>query len=126
MTREEEILDKDKFELLYSITKQWYDSLIAFQFRFTGFILLVLGWLITTENTKNFIRSHKQISNVSIPILLIFTVALHAIWVYRHYQKNNSTYRRLREFCRQSNYINEENFKTLKIDRILPISYILY
>ena len=82
---------KEKFELLYGMLKDAYRGLIAYEFQQCGFLVVNLGWLMTSPDARWFISNH-LFAPVEGTVLLGLLMYFHVKWVRRWKSKSEQAY----------------------------------
>ena len=82
---------KDKHKQLFEALKQNFQGLIDYEFRHGTLLIIILGWVLTTQRAQ-------EIFAVSHTIKMMFTFAIvlltsfHAMWVFRQYFRSAELY----------------------------------
>ena len=85
--------DAEKFELLYDALRAYQTGFVDAAFRVAAFILLVLGWLITSGDARSFLHAHQEGRLTAIAALALAAgiYALTSWRVYRFSQRTGSS-----------------------------------
>ena len=67
---------QEKFKLLYDSLLDLYNNFLTSAFSVSGFLLLVIGWLITSETAQCTLKEHSGLKYIGI-IALLFAVVLY-------------------------------------------------
>src|SRR5689334_16519625 len=85
---------KEQFELLYGILKAYHDSSLDTALKAMGFLLLVMGWVLTSENARVFLARDQALQWASIAVLAMAAV-LFALFARRVLLESRATFRAL-------------------------------
>lgn len=112
------------FEALYGQATELAKAFPEYQFKTVTAMLVVLGWLISSDSAQLFIRQH---SDYSLP-LGVFAFALLAvlktIWIYGHVRRMQSLHVRLLQLA-PLHGLTPEALSQLNLGTFLPASYVV-
>ena len=115
------------FDRLYSQSWELTKLFPEYQFRFSATLALVLGWILTSQETQSFIAHHRPLSRYGTIVLTVTLVGFHSRWVLRHARLVHLCYSDLSEVAKHLDI--KPTTALLEgvclVDRFLPISYIL-
>jgi hypothetical protein len=111
--------DKDKFDILHKSLMQYYVGIIDFEFKHATFLVLGLGWLITSESAREFIKGHFLVRTFSLLTILTLTV-LHGLWISKYYGKSRNTFRLMTELS----FVPKSYYDGIRIPQYMKLSFI--
>jgi hypothetical protein len=92
--------NKERFDLCIAMLKSYYDAIEA---RFSGtmaFMVIVIGWLVTSESTRNALRANSWLRHATVGALSLLML-LYA-WNIDHWLNR---WREIRGYTESLNYI---------------------
>lgn len=101
---------KEQFELLYSKLKYFNDSSLDSAFKVTGFLILVTGWVVTSDNARAFLQSDPVVRWAAVLVVLMAAVAF-AVVARGMMRQSQQTFRALQALS----YMPAEHFRDLAI-----------
>ena len=114
------------FDRLYSQSWELTKLFPDYQFRFSTALAVVLGWILTSKETQDFIIAHRSLSRYGTILLVATLVALHSRWVLRHAGQLQLCYEELVKAARDLDSAPPALLEGVRlVDRFLPISYII-
>lgn len=114
------------FERLYSQSWELTKLFPEYQFRFSATLALVLGWILTSKDTQNFIATHRPLSQYGTILLTATLVVFHSRWVLRHARQLHACYAELSEITKHLHSNPKALLESVRlVDNFLPISYII-
>ena len=106
----ERMSTKDKFELAYKSLKDKHDGYIQEVMKTTAFILLAIGWILTSDKSRVFIGG-----NVSAYYSLLFAILIMAlIYTYAQYGSFYFTNERIK-LLNELNYVDATYYDQYRI-----------
>ena len=79
MTKETTASAKEKSDLLIGIVKDTYTGFIDFGFKHGTILLIIIGWIMTSERTQKIIAASPEVKSVVVSGALILTI-LFSFW----------------------------------------------
>lgn len=70
---------KEQFDLLYSKLKFLNESALDSAFKVTGFLILVTGWVVTSDNARVFLAGDPVVRWASVVVVLVGAVAFAVV-----------------------------------------------
>jgi hypothetical protein len=85
----EDATAKERFDLLYAKLKHHHDSALDSAFKFAGLLLLMIGWIVTSDSSRNFLKGDVFIRWGAITAILLGAVVygVVALHVYQTAKK---------------------------------------
>lgn len=112
----EKATQKEQHDLLIGLLKDHYTGLVSFEFSQAMILIVVIGWLITSESARSYIQNQPVIAYGMCAIGLMST-CFHAMWVYNFYRRSQAVFSHLAEM----NYMPSEYFESRRIPRLTLI-----
>lgn len=107
----DDMTPKEFFMFLFEILKNLNASYVENTMATLGFILLAIGWIITSEKARTFLSSDKTVKLVSISVIaviaLIHTIVSLAIW-----EESDQIFEQLKMLM----YMNEKYYDLYKLE----------
>lgn len=105
---------KEQFDLLYSLLRYYTDSAMESAFKVTGFLVLVTGWVMTSDNARA-ILGHDPVSRWTAVVTVLFAAGMFAGIAIRVLRQSQLTLRQLRALDYMSIDYYQEQALTPKI-----------
>lgn len=70
---------KEQFELLFSKLKHLNDSALDSAFKVTGFLILVTGWVVTSDNARAFLQDDPVVRWAAVLVVGMAAVAFAVV-----------------------------------------------
>jgi hypothetical protein len=86
---------KDKHEFLSTVLRDTYTGLIDFAFKHGALLAIALGWLITSDNAREFLAQN-SIAKYSICLAALLWTYFYYRWVRVFYNRSNRAYDKLK------------------------------
>jgi hypothetical protein len=86
---------KDKHEFLITVLRDTYTGLIEFAFRHGAILAIALGWLITSDNAREFLSSN-TIAKYSLCSAALLLTYFHYRWVRVFYNRSSEAHAKLK------------------------------
>ena len=112
------------FDALYGQAIELSKAFPDHQFKTVTAMLVVIGWLVSSETAQKFICRH---SGTALPLGIAafgLLVVLKAVWIHGHYHRVNELHARLVRLA-PSQSLTAESVAQLKIGKVLPLTYLL-
>lgn len=112
------------FDALYGQAVELVKVFPEYQFKTVTAMLVIIGWLVSSEAAQKFIRRHADTMlplGVATFALLAF---LKAIWILGHCRRMNALHSPLVHLAPSHN-LSAESLVQFKIGKILPATYLL-
>jgi hypothetical protein len=108
---------KEQFDLLYANLKHYHDSSIDSVFKVAGFLIIVGGWLVTSQDARAFLASSLLIRLTAVAVISVVGVVYVQLAV-RVLRESQRTF----EMLKRLSYMPTENFQQVVIrpSTILP------
>jgi hypothetical protein len=119
------IPDKDKLQMLVAQCSELAKSFPDMQFKFSAALAIVLGWILTSQETKAFILSHTLVSRTGATLACGVLLISQGVWVFKHYNRSTRVHAELSEFARRVLPEGKSFVESLRIDPFLPWSYLI-
>ena len=87
---------KEQYELLIDLLKSQYRGLISFEISQFTFLVLVIGWIITSGLARDFFEKHTNVAYIICVFLLMWTSS-HVMWVHTWYRRSRAAFGHLVE-----------------------------
>lgn len=116
---------KDRFQFLFGQASELAKALPTYQFQFSAALVIVLGWLLTSEGASKFIQHNPSVSRAGSIVLVVCLVCFHSLWVSKHVQRANRVHEALATCARTSFPDSEALIDSVRIDPFLPWSYVI-
>jgi hypothetical protein len=112
------------FDVLYSQAIELFKAFPEYQFKTVTAMLVIIGWLISSETAQKFIRLHPDTALPWGIAAFSLLAVLKGVWVYGHYNRINLLHARLVQLA-PSQSLSAESLAQLKIGKVLPLTYVL-
>ncbi len=122
---ESSIPAKDRFQFLFTQSAELAKALPTYQFQFSAALVIVLGWLLTSEDATKFVRVNAVPARIGSVVLVTCLVLFHSLWLLRHVRRANRLHRELTRFAKLTFPDSEALVDSVSIDRFLPWSYVI-
>jgi hypothetical protein len=111
---------KEKFDLLYTKLKYYHDSSIDSVFKVAGFLIILAGWIITSKDTRIFLKDNYLIKLTAIFVILIvaLTYTLIAVRVMR---RSKQVFNMLKEL----GYMPATHFQDLLVSPSIIVPFVI-
>ena len=114
------------FDRLYSQSWELTKLFPDYQFRFSATLTVILGWILTSKETQDFVIAHRSLSRYGTILLATTLVAFHSRWVLKHASQLQLFYAELTKVARDLDSAPPALLEGVRlVDRFLPISYII-
>jgi hypothetical protein len=113
-----------EFELVYGQATDLLKSFPDFQFKTITAIVIIIGWLVTSESAQRFIHSHSSIAMPATVLAFGTLVVFKFIWILGYYRQLRSTYRHLVELASNAG-IRSETLAIFRLTPVLPVTYLV-
>jgi hypothetical protein len=110
---------KEQFEVLYGVLKSYRDSSLDTVLKVMGFLILAMGWVVTSENARAFIAGDVTVKWASVTVVLA-TAVLFALFAIRVLRQSRATFRALKAL----DYMSTDYFRCMVADRFTAIAFI--
>jgi hypothetical protein len=111
---------KEQFDLLYERLKFYHDSAIDAVFKVTASLLLVIGWLTTSETARRIFAADRLMCWCAIVALLLFDVQFVAA-AFRSAGRSQNIARQLDSLA----YMPQAYYRGIVLRSSLPIAFAL-
>jgi hypothetical protein len=74
MSKQEKIDTSERFKLLHTSLKEISDLFIDNGLKTTAFLVIVMGWLFTSEQTRNYLASNSVVKWISLAVVAFIGV----------------------------------------------------
>jgi len=113
-----------EFDLLYSQATELFKAFPEFQFKTVTALLVIIGWLVTSEGAQRFISHNSVVALPATVIAFALLIAFKFLWIIGHYRRMAAMHRRLVELA-PSKGLPPESVSVLRLGPVLPISYLV-
>jgi hypothetical protein len=113
-------LRKAAFALLYDSLKGYQSGFVDGGLKVTGFLLIVLGWLLTSKEARDYL-ARDMIGRTIAVISLITASLMYASITYRVYLRSNTVFAQLARL----NYLPVETYQDHVIQPFAVVIFIL-
>lgn len=110
------------FDVLYSQAIDLAKAFPEFQFKTVTAMLVVLGWMISSETAQLFIRSHAHIALPLGTAAFALLACLKAVWISGHYKRMKAMHERLVQLA-PAHALSAESLAQIGFGRVLPVTY---
>ena len=104
---------KEELEYSYKILLDSYNKYLDNVFKTIGFLIVMIGWLITSENSRLFFQENKLARNIFLGVISVMWL-IHALSLIDNYREGT----RIMDLIEKLDYIKIEYF-----DRYRPKLY---
>jgi hypothetical protein len=107
---------KDKADFVYKVLLDSYNKYLDDVFKTAGLGLLVIGWLFTSDKTRQFLQENRNI-RITVLIIVVLLSMVHLYSLYQDYVETNGLWDLLKEI----GYMPPEYFMRYRItyDKII-------
>jgi Ni/Fe-hydrogenase subunit HybB-like protein len=110
--------DKEKHDFLVTILKESRYGLIDFMFKHGTVLTLALGWLLTSDKSREFIGSSRSIQIVTACLIFVYA-GLFSVWIYAFRVRSASSFQYLVEM----NYMPADFYTPLCVTKRVVIGF---
>jgi hypothetical protein len=114
---------KDRFQITFNQASELAKALPGYQFQFSAALVIVLGWLLTSQRAAEFLSAHPGLAKVGSAILVTCLIVFHAAWLLRHVRRAQALHRELRSLAQDVFVGSDALVESVRIDPFLPWSY---
>lgn len=82
---------KDHFDVLFGMQREFYSRFVDLAVKIAGFYLLVLGWILTSEDARRYLSSDDLARGTAVAVVLIAWI-IYCCMAYRLYWLSNQTF----------------------------------
>ena len=111
---------KERNDILVDQLKEYYAGIIDFEFKQGAVLLLILGWLLSTEAARK-VMAADWAARAGVCSAALLLTAFHAVWVWRYYARSARVYARIAEL----KYIDTQDIESRRIPAFTRWSYTL-
>ena len=115
--------DRD-FNLLYGQASDLLKNLPEFQFKTIAAVVVIIGWLVTSEGARTFVRSVADIAVPANTIAFVLLFIFKVIWIVGYYRRLRSVYRRLVGLAPAVG-VSQETLAVFDLSPVLPVTYVV-
>lgn len=112
------------FEALYNQAMELVKAFPEYQFKTVTAMLVIIGWLVSSETAQKFIRLHAETVLPWGTAAFGLLAVLKAIWIYGHSKRISALHARLLELA-PVHSLSAESLTQLNVGRVLPVTYLL-
>jgi len=112
------------FDALYGQATELAKAFPEYQFKTVTAMLVVIGWLVSSETAQKFIRDHADAALPWGTAAFLLLAILKAVWIYGHVKRLDKLHKRLLELA-PAHSLSPEGLEQLNIGRVLPATYLL-
>ena len=110
----------ESFKALFDALKDYQGKALDSGYKTLGFMVIALGWLMTSKDTRQFLESHPGVCNAGIVFLAVGCVC-YALMSFRMYRLSQSVARKLDAL----NYADQDVYSHYIIKWPVPVVYSL-
>ncbi|MEY2558948.1 MAG: hypothetical protein QOE34_2373 [Verrucomicrobiota bacterium] len=110
---------KDRHDFLAALLKDARSALIDFMFKQAAVLTLVLGWILSSKETHEFLQSHQSMGLVAIPAVCCY-FALLIFWIWNYRLRSDSAYHHLLNLS----YMPKEYYSALHVTNAMAVSLV--
>ena len=110
---------QERHDFLASLLKETRSSVVDFMFKQTAVLMLVLGWLLSSKEARDFIQAHPFLRLVFIPSICFYFSFL-VFWISGYRKRSNSAYEDLVNL----RYMPKEFYTSLRVTNVIAASFI--
>lgn len=82
---------KEQFDILLGMQREFYSRFIDLAVKIAGFYLLVLGWILTSEDARGYLSGDDLARGTAVAVVLIAWI-IYCCMAYRLYWLSNRTF----------------------------------
>jgi hypothetical protein len=112
---------KDKHEFLITVLRDTYTGLLDFAFKHGTLLAIALGWLITSDNARDFL-SQNAIAKYSICLAALLWTYFYYKWVGVFYNRSSDAYDRLKLL----NFMPEDYVVLRVIPKSTRVTFVIF
>ena len=112
---------QEQFKILLDALKGYQASFLDSGYKTLGFMVVALGWLITSDGARKFLQAHWHIRLAALVFLGLGVIG-YGFMAYRGYALSRSVYAKLE----QLNYAKREVYEHYVISKVAPVHYTLF
>lgn len=111
---------QEKFAMLYGMLKETQEWLFDFEFKQGTFLLIILGWIVSSVDAQAFFEAH-LLMQIGMTVLMIGLTTFHAVWVTMHYKRSVAVHGRLVEL----DYVPADYYRPQLVPQSLALSFVI-
>ena len=109
-----DVSPQERFEILHKSLKDILDEYTNDVLRSIAYLLLAIGWIVTSDRSREFLRGNKRAYRVAIIIVLLIAL-LHTGLAYWTFDRSQ----RMSDLLVELNYLPHDYYSHLKITPII-------
>jgi hypothetical protein len=115
---------KSEFDLIYSQAVELTKAFPEYQFKSVTALLIIIGWLITSQGAQSFINMHASITLPGSIVAFALLLTMKFIWILGHQRRINRMHARLVTLA-PSVHLPVTSLDALRLGPILPVTYLI-
>jgi hypothetical protein len=111
---------KEQFELLYGILKSLHDNSLDTVLKAMGFLLLAMGWVVTSESARVFLAGDRTLRWAAVSVLAMAAI-LFALFAIRVVRQSMATSRALEDL----DYMPVRHFEAMAAHPAVAVAFVV-